>query len=134
MPAPKALAVRPTVSTAEPAPTKQRPEATSSAQSLTVPSNAAVVAALVAGGGPVTGVGRGGPMTGPPLPGRPAPGAQDMFGNSAVAAAGHGEAGAAPVAATVAPPEAAAAPPARGAEAEAPVAPGAGPEVKVRPG
>lgn len=118
MPAPKALAVRPTVSTAVAAPTKQPPETTGSAPSPMAASNAAVAAALVGGG----------PVTGPPFPGRPArvapnpagngATAQNMVGNSAVATAGRGEAGAAP-------------PAAQGTEA--PGAPGAV-EVKARSG
>ncbi|MFJ8691750.1 phage tail protein [Streptomyces roseolilacinus] len=118
MPAPKTLAVRPTASTAVSAPTKRRPEAPASARPPAAPSNAAVTAALVRGTGPATA---------PPLPGRPAPAAQDMVGNGAVAAAGRGETGAAPAAA-------APAPPARGGEAEAPAAPGTGQKAKARPG
>ncbi|WP_374114174.1 hypothetical protein [Streptomyces sp. NK08204] len=101
------------------APTKQRPETTGSAPSpVHAPSNAAVTAALM---------GAGRTVPAPPFPGRPAPAAQDMVGNGAVAAAGRAEAGAVPAVAAVAPPS-------RSAEAEAPAAPGTGSEVKARPG
>ncbi|MGW0768971.1 HPC2 multi-domain protein [Streptomyces sp. NPDC002676] len=124
MPAPKALAVRPTASTAVSAPTKQRPETTGSAPSpMQAPSNAAMTAALV---------GAGTTVPTPPFPGQPGPAAQDMVGNGAVAAAGRAEAGTAPAATAVARPAPAVATPAP--VAEAPAAPGAAPEVKARPG
>lgn len=74
-------------------------------------SNAAVTAALT---------GAGGTATAPPFPGRPAPAVQDMVGNGAVAAAGHGGAAQAPTA----PAGKAVAPPAQAKEAGAPSPPG----------
>ncbi|MFV2118768.1 hypothetical protein ACE14D_10085, partial [Streptomyces sp. Act-28] len=95
MPAPKALAVRPTVSTAS-APGKRRPETAGSARTPTAPSNAVVTAALTSGGTAVTA---------PPFPGQLTPAAQNMVGNGAVAAAGRGGAGVAPATTAPAPPE-----------------------------
>ncbi|MFC9430104.1 hypothetical protein [Streptomyces sp. NPDC056987] len=111
MAAPKVLALRPAVSTAVAAPSKERPEAGGAVRHRAALSNAAVGAALVGGRGPVPGL---------PLPGRVPPGAQDMVGNGAVAAAGRGEVGVAP------------GPPVL--QEEAPVASGGGKDLKARPG
>src|SRR5690242_3722507 len=116
MPAPKALALRPTVSTAASGTAAtHREEAPDRTGAQPQSSNAAVTALLA--GGRV-------PPTSPPVPGRPASAAQDMFGNGAVAAAGQGQGG--PAGPTAAAPTTAAAPPAATATAEpAPAAGGA---------
>ncbi|MEU5595124.1 hypothetical protein [Streptomyces sp. NPDC020298] len=92
MPAPKALAPRPTVSTATAGTAaKHRPEAPGRTGAQPQSSNAAVTALLASGRVPAVS---------PPVPGRPASAAQDMFGNGAVAAAGQAQSGpAGPVAA-----------------------------------
>ncbi|MEU6549140.1 HPC2 multi-domain protein [Streptomyces sp. NPDC046915] len=91
MPAPKALALRPTVSTttAGTAAT-QRPEAPGRTGAQPQSSNAAVTALLASRRVPSASP----PVpASPPLPGRPASAAQDMFGNGAVAAAGQARSG-----------------------------------------
>lgn len=149
MPAPKALGLRPKVSTTVLTTAKGRPEESGPARTPSPSSNAAVTAGLVNGRGPAPA---------PPFPGRLPPAAQDMLGNSAVAAAGRGETGVArpavdaPVAATPAPATPAAptptsaepaAPTPASAEPAAPdavdavdagAASGAAPDVKARPG
>ncbi|WHM41045.1 hypothetical protein [Streptomyces sp. BPTC-684] len=116
MPAPKALAVRPVVATPTAVPAKERTEAPPGSVQPRVPmsptsasalsaSNATVMAVLTAGRGPA----------------QAPPGAQDMVGNGAVAAAGRADAvPLQPAGAEVAPPE--------------PAAAAAAPEVKARPG
>ncbi|WP_369035244.1 HPC2 multi-domain protein [Streptomyces adonidis] len=84
MPAPKALGLRPKVSTTVLTTAKGRSEESGPARTPSPSSNAAVTAGLVSGRGPASA---------PPFPGRLPPAAQDMLGNSAVAAAGRGGTG-----------------------------------------
>ncbi|MGW7253696.1 phage tail protein [Streptomyces sp. NPDC054834] len=115
MPAPKALALRPTVSTAAAGTAAtHRPEAPSRTGAQPQSSNAAVTALLAAGRVPAAS---------PPVPGRPASAAQDMFGNGAVAAAGQAQSGPAGPAAT-----------APAAPAPAPAAAGDAQAARARPG
>ncbi|MGW1717619.1 phage tail protein [Streptomyces sp. NPDC002156] len=140
MPVPKALGLRPKVSTTVLTTAKGRSEESGPARTPSPSSNAAVTAGLVSGRGPAPA---------PPFPGRLPPAAQDMLGNSAVAAAGRGETGVArpaggtavvdtpaagPAVDTPAVGAAVVAEPAAPEAVEAAASSGAAPDVKSRPG